>query len=212
MTIAPVKYHLLKPPFLLKGSTSTGFIYKIQNIYLSKNDIEELNTLNTDLKIQNIKSRKAILKFEGCKSRIFSNNLIMIDSIMPQLLSEVMLLSCFSNLNSMKSIIDELENIDPMSYNAFGIVKIYDYKIHEFLKSLALGLNSNSVWYGEPNIYDHLPVLKDNNELIYYSDSIKKFIEILVLRSEIDKNAVGTIYNDNGENYLILRLQINLKT
>jgi|GEM_PF-6625397 len=195
MIITPIKYHLLKPPFLLEGSTATEFIYKIQSLSSDKEvDIYSYN-----------------LKFEGCRSRIFTNNLMMIDSKMPQLLSEIILISYSHDLNNLKDILNELEKSDPLEYKNFNSVKIYNNRISEFLKSLALGLNSTNIWHGEPNLYEHFPILKHCNELVYYSDGIKTFIDILIEHSELEiKIKSPTIISD--ENYLNLRLQINLKT
>ncbi|MCO6147768.1 HpaII family restriction endonuclease [Flavobacterium sp. NRK1] len=194
MIIKPIKYHILKPPFLLKGSSNTEFIYRIDKIILNKNDVENLSSTNIYSKIKFIEDRGGILKFIGCRNNIFFNNLIMIDSKMSKLLSEIMLLSYRIEQYKLQDVINLLENADPLDYKHTDLIKIYKYKITEFFRCLALGMNPVQVWNNEPNLYDHFPIIKIKDEIIYYSDSIKRFNEILISKTEIEKNLFGKIY------------------
>lgn len=145
---------------------------------------------------------------------MFSNNLKMLDSNMPNLLSEALIFLRANNSTNINDIINQLEEKDPLNYNAPTEIKIYKYKVYEFLKGIILGLNSTKIWHGEPNIYDHLPVFKKNHELIYYSESNRNFIELIADDTYFDIGSVrhSKPYKIGREKFINLRLQLNLKT
>lgn len=212
MIVPRIQYYLLKPPFLLEGSSETEFIYKLENFYLNKKNIEELNSSKNHQTLQEIKSRGGLLKFQGCVNGLFRNNLVMIDSKMPQLLSEVILLCCFSGLSKTNDIVDELERKDPLYYKTSNNIKIYRHKFNELLRSIALGLTPETIWYGEPNLYEHMPVFKRGDEIIYYCDDIKRFLDILSNDSLIETTNKFFVYKKGNQSYLNLRFQISFKT
>jgi len=209
-----VKYHILNSSFLLDGSSNTDFIYRIDNLKIDNNSIIELNSLEFDERFDTV-NKQGTLKFISCNSKMFNCNLMMVDSNMPLLLSNVILLSYSKNITDITDIGKALDEINPLDYFGFGKINIYEFKLKEFLRSLSLGMNSIDVWNGEPNIYEHLPVVKVKDEIIYCSDGVKKFIDTLYDYSRIGRNktqSISEIYAQEEEYFIKLNLQIELKT
>ena len=62
---------------------------------------------------------------------------------------------------------------------------IYEQKIKDFLDHLVRGMNATEVWHDNADIYNCYPVMKINDELLFYGNNIKLFREELFERSEI---------------------------
>ena len=81
---------------LLNAGKTTNFVYKIDVLNLTVNQIIEINAIDTRSKIKDriekIKNLKGKLQFEKTESSIFENNLILIDSALPKIISEMLLL------------------------------------------------------------------------------------------------------------------------
>lgn len=89
-----IKSQLGSPSTLLNAGKTTNFIFKITNLSLSDVEIDKINSINTKSKITDrltaITRRNGKLKFIKTERKIFSNNLILIDSKLPELLSEIL--------------------------------------------------------------------------------------------------------------------------
>src|SRR5690625_2907316 len=78
---------------LLNAGKTTNFIYEIDNINLSNEQIQEINEINTRSKIQKrvekIRELNGVLVFKELASPTFNNNLLLIDSALPKIMAEI---------------------------------------------------------------------------------------------------------------------------
>ena len=77
---------------LLNAGKTTNFIFKINNLGLSQNQILEINEIETRSKIKDriekITELGGILEFQKTESSVFGNNLVLIDSALPKIIAE----------------------------------------------------------------------------------------------------------------------------
>ncbi len=88
-----IKSQLGSPSTLLNAGKTTNFIFKINGIDLSENGIEEINSISTRSKIMDrisqVQNKLGQFEFVKTERQIFSNNLVLIDSLLPQILSQI---------------------------------------------------------------------------------------------------------------------------
>jgi len=98
---------------LLNAGKTTNFIYKIENCSLTNDFIEEINSIETRSKIKDrlevINSKNCKVKFAKTEKEVFENNLILIDSLLPNILSEIVFEFFTSNLSEIKDLVENLE-------------------------------------------------------------------------------------------------------
>ena len=88
-----IKSQLGSPSTLLNAGKTTNFIYKIVGTNLTENDITQINSIDTRSKIMDrivqVQSRGGKLEFIKTEKQVFSNNLVLIDSLLPEILSQI---------------------------------------------------------------------------------------------------------------------------
>ena len=88
-----IKSQLGNPSTLLNAGETTNFVYKIVDVKINKQEISDINNISSRSKIKDriveIKNKGGKFEFVKTQRTIFSNNLILIDSLLPQILSNV---------------------------------------------------------------------------------------------------------------------------
>ena len=206
---------------LLNAGKTTNFIYKIGNCSLTNDFIKETNSIDTRSKIKDrleaVNSKNCKIKFTKTEKEIFENNLILIDSLLPNILSEIIFEFYTSNLSEIKELVENIEIKNPLNFNTSNNHKFYEYKIKKFLTEVALGMMPGTVWNG---IYDatggYLVVKNDGEILSYHIYNKNKFENYLYHNTKLEtasssRHDFGKIYEKNGEYFIKLNLQIRFK-
>jgi len=213
-----VKSQLGSPSTLLNAGKTTNFIFKISDLKLSEIEIIKINSIDSTSKIMDrinsVLKSKGKFDFIKTENKIFSNNLILIDSKLPEILSQVVY-EFYSSKNS--SVLDLVENTNlknPLNFDISNEHKFYEYKIKRFLTDIALGMMPSKVWTGQ---YDatggYLIVKKSGDILCYHIYNRNEFEDYLFNNTKLDtasssRHDFGTVYKENGELYFKLNLQI----
>jgi hypothetical protein len=222
-----IKSQLGNPSTLLNAGETTNFIFKIESDSFSKQDIEYVNSLfvkrgeklSRDIKgrINAIYGKNGKLTFLNTQKQIFSNNLILIDSLLPQILASLLLQFASSNFSSIKDLIRIIENENPLKFDTTNNHLFYSYKIKRFLTDIALGMMPSKVWTGE---YDatggYLIVKADGEVLCYHIYNKNEFENYLLANTKLEtasssRHEFGELYEENGQLYFKLNLQIRFK-
>ena len=188
---------------LLIDADETAFIFEV------KAEASEIECINNVQSTDIFENNRVQILFNSVQKSIFRNNLMMVDGLMPNILAEVLLSALSNNSFSLPNIIESLDNSNPLVFPQLPQISYYRYKIREFLRHLALGMNATSVWMGEPNVYEHYPVLKDGEQIVYYTDSVDGFLELILKRAYVLKPNME-VYKKNGKPYMKLDLGIGL--
>ena len=222
-----IKSQLGSPSTLLNAGETTNFIYKIEGDLLSKQDVEYVNSLfvkrgkklSKDIKgrIKTIYEKKAKLSFVNTQKQIFSNNLILIDSLLLQILASILLQFASSNYSSLLDLVTITEKENPLKFDTTNKHLFYSYKIKRFLTDIALGMMPSKVWTGEYEATGgYLIVKADGDVLCYHVYDKNEFENYLLANTKLEtasssRHAFGDIYEENGQLYFKLNLQIRFK-
>ncbi len=206
---------------LLNAGKTTNFIYKITNADLSKEQIEQINTISTRSKVKDrlveVKKNGGIIEFDRIEREIFNNNLVLIDSLLPQLMGELLLDFYTSKRSSIKDLTDFIEKANPLRYNVSNQHKFYEYKIKKLMTESALGMMPSKVWSGTYNATGGYLIVKEDGAILsYHIYNKNEFEDYLFNNTKLEtpstsKYDFAKIYEDGGEHFIKLNLQIRFK-
>lgn len=213
-----IKSQLGSPSTLLNAGKTTNFIFKIQGTELSDNEMKEVNSISSRSKIMDriseIQNKGGSFIFVKTERQIFSNNLVLIDSLLPQILSQIIFDFYSSEYSHMTDLVNQTSKKNPLSFDVENEHKFYEYKIKRFLTDVALGMMPSKVWSGK---YDatggYLIVKKNGDVLCYHIYNRNEFEDYLFSNTKLDtasssRHEFGSIYQENGNIYFKLNLQI----
>lgn len=148
-----IKSQLGEASTLLNAGKTTNFIYRIENIILSMDQIEKINNIDSRSKIKDriekIKELSGSLTFMKTENITFENNLTLIDSALPKIIAEVIYLYYTSGNSRIIDLINEISRLNPLGFNLKSNHPYYSYKMKHFLTDIALGMMPSKVWTGE---------------------------------------------------------------
>jgi type II restriction enzyme len=206
---------------LLNAGKTTNFVYQILEFQPTVKEIKIINDIDTKSKIKDrieaIKNAGGKLKFTTLQQDIFKNNLVLIDSLLPNIIAEIIKSFFTSNLSSVKDLTENINKANPLNYDTQFAHTFYDYKIKRFLTDVALGMTPSKVWTG---IYDatggYLVVKENGDVLCYHIYNRNQFEDYLFTNTKLEtasstRHEFGKIYEDGGQYYFKLNLQIRFK-
>lgn len=203
---------------LLNAGKTTNFVYRVSKLNLSDKQIAEINSIETRSKIKDrieeLRKLKGELRFENPESLIFENNLVLIDSGLPKIISEILVLFFTSNLSKISDLVGEISKTNPLGYNLDNNHPFYSYKIKRFLTDIALGMMPSKVWTGELDTTGGYLVVKDDGEILcYHIYNRNEFEDYLFSNTKLEtasstRHEFGTLFAKDGQFYFKLNLQI----
>ena len=206
---------------LLNAGKTTNFIFKINNLTLAQNQISEINEIDTRSKIKDriekITELGVKLEFQKTESSVFGNNLILIDSALPTIIAESLHLFFTSTFSTIVELTNQISAKNPLGYNLETNHPFYSYKIKRFLTDIALGMMPSKVWTGELDATGGYLVVKENGEVLcYHIYNRNEFEDYLFTNTKLEtasstRHEFGKIYEENGQLYFKLNLQIRFK-
>lgn len=206
---------------LLNAGKTTNFIFKINNLLLTQNQIAEINEIETRSKIkdriQKIAELGGSLEFQKTESSVFGNNLVLIDSALPKIIAECLHLFFTSTISTIVELTNHISIKNPLNYNLETNHPFYSYKIKRFLTDIALGMMPSKVWAGELDATGGYLVVKESGEVLcYHIYNRNEFEDYLFTNTKLEtasstRHDFGKIYNENGQFFFKLNLQIRFK-
>ena len=206
---------------ILNAGKTTNFVFRIDNYQPTATDIIEINNIQGQGKIIKrvlaIRNKGGELIFQNLSNAVFKNNLVLIDSLMPNILAEMVKNFYSSSVSSVKDLTENINNTNPLNYDNQFAHTFYNYKIKKILTDAALGMTPAKVWSG---IYDatggFLIVKKNGDVLCYHIYNRNQFEEYLFQNTKLEtpsstRHDFGKIYEENAKYYFKLNLQIRFK-
>lgn len=206
---------------LLNAGKTTNFVYAIHGFNGAESDISRINLIETKSKIKDrleeIKKQGGKMKYYSMENNIFQNNLVLIDSFLPNILASITHSFYTSSLSTISSLTEEITKKNPIGYDTKHSHLFYEYKIKRFLTDIALGMTPSKVWSG---LYDatggYLIVKEDGDVLCYHIYNKNQFEDYLFSNTKLEtasstRHGFGKIYSDQSNLYLKLNLQIRFK-
>jgi len=213
-----IKSQLGSASTLLNAGKTTNFIYKIVGDSIPKDIENKINSINTRSKIkdriENIYLESCKLEFHSLHNPTFENNLILIDSSLPKILSELLLKYNTLASSKISELTGYLTEENPLNFNVESSHPYYEYKIKRFLTDIALGMMPSQVWTGKLDATGgYLVVKEDGDILCYHIYNRNEFENYLLNNTKLEtasssRHKFGEIYKVNGDFFFNLNLQI----
>ena len=213
-----IKSQLGSPSTLLNAGKTTNFIYKIKGAKLSKDEIQEINSVASRSKIMDriaqIQKSGGQFDFIKTERQIFSNNLVLIDSLLPEILSEIVFDFYSSEFSHLADLVKKTADKNPLNFDIENEHKFYEYKIKRFLTDVALGMMPSKVWTGQYDATGGYLIVKDNGDVLcYHIYNRNEFEDYLLNNTKLEtasskRHDFGVIYEVDKEFYFNLNLQI----
>lgn len=213
-----IKSQLGSPSTLLNAGKTTNFIFKIDNLKLSETEIGKINSIDSRSKIMDrintVLHSKGQFSFTKTERQIFSNNLILIDSKLPEILSQIVYEFYSSDKSSVSDLVESTNAKNPLGFDVSNEHKFYEYKIKRFLTDIALGMMPSKVWTGEYDATGGYLIVKENGDVLcYHIYNRNEFEDYLFNNTKLDtasssRHEFGSIYKERDELYFNLNLQI----
>ncbi|MFD2554766.1 HpaII family restriction endonuclease [Sphingobacterium tabacisoli] len=219
-----IKSDLGEAPTLFNSNKSTNFSYSINNITLSPSEIDAINSMvlqrgsktiqNVRGRLQSLINKGAIISFSDVKKNKFKNNLMMIDSNLPNILASSIYKYFTSNLSKSTELIHFLEQDNPLNFDLSLSHPFYSYKYKRFLNDVALGMLPSKIWTGEFDATGGYLIVREDGEVIcYHIYNRNEFEDYLFKNTKFEtpsasKHDFGYIYVENNQLYIDLNLQI----
>lgn len=213
-----IKSQLGSPSTLLNAGKTTNFIFKINGVDLTDKQIDDINNISSRSKIMDriseIQAKSGSFEFMKTERQIFSNNLVLIDSLLPQILSQIVFDFYSSKYSHLKDLVNQTSEKNPMNFDVENEHKFYEYKMKRFLTDVALGMMPSKVWSGKYDATGGYLIVKENGDVLcYHIYNRNEFENYLLNNTKLDtasssRHGFGEIYKENNELYFNLNLQI----
>ena len=212
-----IKSAVGKDPTLLNASLQTNFIYEVEG--LAAEHLGVVNSITTGQKIKKrikkIQELDGSFKYIAIDSSNMSYNLSMVDSIIPKLLSQ-MLLSFFVERNaSIKLNLKKLYNSGCLSNFTNEDLQSFTVKIKRLLVSILLGFFPGKRWDGK-NIANGVIIVKKNGEQVGLHVIDTPALENYLFENSrfetpsSSKHKYGELYECDDKIHLKFNLQLRL--
>ena len=186
-------------PTLLNASSATNFIFEVKHF---TGDIDRINNITTKYKIRDrllhLQQLNSTLKFVKCEKEVHSNNLKKVDSLMPQILANILT----------KYYSGEGAKIFELVTDENEICRIKDY-----LKAVLLGMFSSKKWDGNYTDNGSILVRKQGDLVLYHVIKDKILKDYLFYNTKLDtpsstRHRFGNLYKEKNQTFIKLNLQI----
>lgn len=208
-----IKSQLGSPATLLNASGATNFIYKLTGHMLTEEEISKFEELKLFKdKFDYLNSLGTDIEFIKIDNDILDFNLKMVSGEIPEVFAEmikiyykdkIVLVNELTDKAAEADIVDTLDN------------KIYlRHKVKELLTNIALGMVPKTIWTGDYEATGGYIIVKDDGDVVcYHIYNHNAFKNYMFANTRFDtpsktKHGFGSIYTENGKQYLKLNIQI----
>jgi hypothetical protein len=210
-----IKSEMGMPSTLLNASGATNFIFRVDG--LDHASIDRINEISTASKIRDriseINRLDGKLTYVGMQNNIFLENLIMIDSHMPQIVATMLLEYYSGHASDSVDIVKQVIGINPIDQ----FPRFYEHKAKDMLCSFALGMRPATKWDGTDEASGGYIIVKASGEVlayhVYNRDAFRKYLleKTKFETASSRRHAFGTLYRHDSETRIKLNLQIRFK-
>ncbi|MBR1469009.1 MAG: HpaII family restriction endonuclease, partial [Prevotella sp.] len=214
-----IKSQLGNPSTLLNSAQNTNFIFRLSN-KITRDQLNEINSIDSQLeRMRKLEDNSVILTFEGIQDskrngNMYFCNLQNIDTSMPDIMAQFVLIAVTNSLSSVKDITSKMTELNPLGFNFSHHHTFYETKIKRLLVDAALGMKPGELWNGKYEANGGYLVVKDDGDVLCYHIYNKNdFEDYLFNNVKIDypsrtRHDYGYIYEENGCQKIKLNFQI----
>ncbi|MFS6936980.1 HpaII family restriction endonuclease [Neisseria animaloris] len=208
-----IKSEMGSKPTLLNASGATNFTFEIPNCNKSLMDLINSES-SVKRRIAKIYETGRTLIFSGMDNSIFRNNLMLIDSWLPEIMAQMLCKYYSGSQNAVSCIADSICQANPNGYDQTNRHQFYIYKIKKLLNDAALGMRPAEVWQGKYDATGGYLVVRQDGEIVcYHIYSRNEFEDYLFYNTKFDtpsssRHRFGNVYEYDGRYFVKLNMQI----
>lgn len=200
---------------LLNAGKATNFTYKLMyrdDMVAERSELYSAGKDKTKDLVRKILKDGTKLQYEKTDSEVFKANLEMTDSLMPQMIAEILIHYYNGEATAVKELASLVAKSNPLNF--VGGERAYLHKISNFLLSAALGMTPASYWDGDFVASGGYIIVREDGEVVcYHVYNIDQFKEYLLNNTKLEtpsttRHGFGEIYTKNGEDKIKLNLQV----
>ena len=208
-----IKSEIGNAPTLINATGATNFIYEVEG--LSDEQIDSINAIDTRTKIKDrmerIFNEASSVKFVKVNSDIFSNNLMLIDSRLHEIVAASLVCHYKDGYTTCRDVVDALERANSLDFPVSGF---YTYKFKELLCCAALGMTPATAWDGHDEANGGYIVVTSNGNVLAYHIYNRDFFKEYLMnntkyeRASTSRHGYASLYKEDDKTYIKLNLQI----
>ena len=215
-----IKSQLGSASTLLNAGTPTNILYKIEGVRFTDEDIKKINDIKEHLpRMKEIFERGGKFVYNDVEHPTFKNNLLFLDSYMPEFIAECLVVDSMPNATSMiKEAVELVAEKNPFGFSGNDIVAFYEHKMKVLLLDAALGMTPSKEWKGRYDANGGYLVVRKDGEIICYHFYNRNDVEDYLYhntrfeRGSRTRHNFGSLFRGNdGQVYIRLNLQIRFK-
>ena len=212
-----IKSQLGSPSTLLNAGETTNITYRVEGEEMTDEELNAINAIKDHLPRMAIITKKGyILKYCDIEHSTFKNNLLFLDTCMPEFIATCLV--CDSMPNATSSIKDAVEMVaqqNPFGFTGKDVVAFYEHKMKVLLLDSALGMTPAKEWKGRYDANGGYLVVKKDGDIVCYHFYNRNDVEDYLYyntrfeRASRSRYHFGSLYRgEDGVVYIKLNLQI----
>lgn len=215
-----IKSQLGSASTLLNAGLSTNILYKIEGVEFTDDDISAIDGINDHLpRMKEIVERGGRLVYSNVEHQTFKNNLLFLDSCMPEFIAECLVVDSMPNATStIKEAVEMVAEKNPFGFTGKDIVAFYEHKMKVLLLDAALGMTPSKEWKGRYDANGGYLVVRKDGEIVCYHFYNRNDVEDYLYhntrfeRGSRTRHNFGSLFRgEDGCVYIRLNLQIRFK-
>lgn len=210
-----IKSKLGSPSTLLNAGATTNFTYKVDQ-HMSNADMTAVNAVaDQKPRMRLLFSKGYSISYHSMDNTTFEDNLLVVDSRMPEIVAEIMKEYFISGTAIIKDLTDKIVQRNP--YGVRNPQVYYTTKVKSLLVDSALGMTPATPWTRQ---YDanggYLVVRVDGEVICYHFYDRNQFEDYLFNDTKLDwpsrgRYHWGNIYTVGNDAFVKLNLQIRFR-
>ncbi len=201
---------------LLNPSAATNFIYKISGLDESK--IDEINAIDTRSKVRDrlsaIVAAGGTFSYSGISSDTFTRNLRRVDTVLPEIVAQLLLAFYLGKGNGLPDLISNLGEGETNILTFTLDRSDYEFKVKGLLHNVALGMVPDTAWDGLIRAHGGYIIVREDGEVVcYHVYNADAFRAYLYKNTRFDtpsttRYGFGKVYKEGEDLFIKLSLQI----
>lgn len=215
-----IKSQLGSASTLLNAGQTTNITYRVIGGKMTDKEIDEINSIDDHLpRMKALVDKGYSLQYSNIDHLTFKNNLLFLDTCMPQFIALCLICDSMPNATStIKEAVEMVAEQNPFDYQGHNVLAFYEHKMKVLLLDAALGMTPATEWTGRYDANGGYLVVKKDGDIVCYHFYNRNDVEDYLYyntrfeRASRSRYKFGSLYRDeDGQVYMKLNLQIRFK-
>lgn len=212
-----IKSQLGSASTLLNAGETTNIRYRITGGTMTDDEMNEINSIPKHLpRMDALLSRGYSLEYSDIENKTFKNNLLFLDTCMPQFIASCLICDSLpASASTIKEAVEMVAKGNPMAFEGNDTLAFYEHKMKVLLLDSALGMTPAKEWKGRYDANGGYLVVKKDGDIVCYHFYNRNDVEDYLYnntrfeRASRSRYHFGSLYRgENGNVYIKLNLQI----